>query len=194
MKLIGLTGGIGMGKSTAFELLQRRGIPAVDTDRIARELVEPGSPALDEIAAHFGPDLLEAGGRLNRRRLGERIFGDPTARRQLESILHPAIRKSWLALAETWREAGVTLGVVVIPLLFETGAESHFDAIFCVACRPETQLHRLRQRDWSETHARQRIQSQWDIARKMDHSNYVVWTEGDFESHAEQIDCLLARL
>ena len=97
---VGLTGGIGSGKSEAARQFARLGVTVIDTDRIARELVEPGQPALTEIVAGFGADLLDADGRLDRTRLRQRIFADPGCRRRLEAILHPRIRARALQLAE----------------------------------------------------------------------------------------------
>ncbi|MBI3192439.1 MAG: dephospho-CoA kinase, partial [Pedosphaera parvula] len=112
MKLLGLTGGVGMGKSTAADLLARRGVPVIDTDAIARHVVEPGQPALQEIHAAFGPAAIAPDGTLQRGELARRVFTDPHARRQLEAILHPRIRAVWQAQVEAWRAAGRACGVV----------------------------------------------------------------------------------
>ncbi|HTD66016.1 MAG TPA: dephospho-CoA kinase, partial [Candidatus Limnocylindria bacterium] len=157
MKLIGLTGGIGMGKSTSASLLSLRGIPVVDTDIIAREVVEPGQPALTEIAATFGRELIDDEGKLRRAALAQIVFSSPEKRKELESILHPIIRDRWLGQTEIWRREGRNAGVVVIPLLFETAAQSHFDAIICTACSALTQHERLRARGWPEKQIEQRI-------------------------------------
>src|ERR1043166_5438773 len=113
MKLIGLTGGIGGGKSTSAELLHRRGIPVIDTDSIAAQLVAPGQPALLEVLQTFGPSIRDEYGHLRREVLGQLVFSDPEARRKLEGILHPRIREAWLAEANRWLLAGNTLGVVI---------------------------------------------------------------------------------
>jgi dephospho-CoA kinase len=187
MKLFGLTGGIGMGKSTAAEILGRRGVPIVDTDAIAREVVEPGQPALAEVQRLFGPEIVGADGRLRRDELARRVFADDDARRKLEAVLHPAIRKIWLAQTESWRAEGKPVGVVVIPLLFETNAASHFDATICVACSGATQRKRLLARGLSDGQIDQRIKAQLAIEEKMLRADYVVWTEGSVEVHAEQL-------
>jgi len=150
---LGLTGGIGMGKSTAAELLAKRGAKISDSDVIARESVELGQPALQAIAEAFGNEVLGADGSLDRGRVAELVFGDNAARRTLEDILHPRIRATWLGNLDRWEGEGVALGVAVIPLLFETGSEAVFDRIVCVACSPQTQRERLRQRDWSDDEA-----------------------------------------
>lgn len=187
MKLLGLTGGVGMGKSACAQLLRWRGAAVVDTDELARELVEPGQPALREIAAAFGHEFLDAEGRLRREELARLVFADADARRRLEAILHPRIQEAWRAQVAAWRAEGKPLGVVVIPLLFETGAEREFDAVICVACSAETQRQRLLARGWSLEQIEQRIAAQMPIEEKMLRANYVVWTEAGMDVHAQQV-------
>jgi len=194
MKLIGITGGVGMGKSTAQTLLVARSIPIIDTDELARLLVEPGQPALAEIVAQFGKQFLDQDGRLRREALATLVFKDTQARGRLESILHPRIRASWTKQVEQWRQDGVALGTVVIPLLFETGAAPGFDRTVCVACSPQTQVRRLRERGWTDAQIQQRIAAQWPIERKLEASDCVVWTEGTLEVHAQQWDEILRRV
>ena len=191
MELIGLTGGIGMGKTTAAEVLARRGIPVVDTDGIARDLVQPGTACLAEIKRVFGADIVDAGGKLRRGALARLVFPDEAARRQLEEILHPRIRERWMAQAREWREQGAPTAVVVIPLLFETDAASHFDRTVCVACSLGTQRLRLGSRGWSEFEINQRIAAQWPVERKMEASDLVVWSEGGKGVLEEQWGMLL---
>ena len=140
---IGLTGGIGMGKSTAAALLAAQGFPVVDTDDLARDIVEPGQPALADIRACFGPGVIAEDGSLRRDEVAKIVFADQEKRRQLEAILHPRIRECWQSSLKRWREAGAAAGVVVIPLLFETGAEKEFDRVLCTACTAGTQMKRL---------------------------------------------------
>lgn len=194
MKVLGLTGGIGMGKSTSAQLLRARGVPVVDTDDLARQIVEPGQPALAEVLAAFGPQFAGPDGQLRRDELARRVFTDPAARRQLEDILHPRIRALWHAQVETWRAEGRPLAVVVIPLLFETKAEVELDATICIACSAATQQQRLRARDWSPEQIEQRLQAQWPVETKMARADYVVWTEADLDLHAAQIERILRRL
>jgi dephospho-CoA kinase len=190
MKLFGLTGGIGMGKSTSASLLVKRGVPVIDTDVIAREVVEPGQPALNEIAAKFGPDLIDVDGKLRRAALGEIVFASNERRAALEAILHPRIRERWLQQIESWRAAGEGVGVVVIPLLFETDATSNFDAVICTACSSATQRERLLARGLTPEQIGQRVAAQWPIDKKIAASNHVVWTEGTMEMHERQIEKL----
>ncbi len=187
MKVWGLTGGVGMGKSTAADFLRGQGIPVVDTDHLAAQLVQPGEPALDEIRLQFGSSIVGSDGALRREELARIVFSDAIARRKLEGILHPRIRQAWLDQLEVWRGAAHPLAVVVIPLLFETEAESSFEKILCVACSSEAQWERLAARGWAPDHIRQRIAAQWPIEQKIARADFVVWTEGQLEVHHQQI-------
>ena len=192
MKLFGLTGGIGMGKSTASELLTRRGLPLVDTDAIAHQIVEPGEPALAEIEQVFGKEIIDAtSGRLRRDELARVVFRNDEARGRLEAILHPRIRTIWLSHVERWRAKGHGIGIVVIRLLFETKAAAQFDATICVACAPATQVSRLRTRGWNAEQIEQRINAQWPVEKKMLLADFVVWTEGSLDVHAEQLNRII---
>jgi dephospho-CoA kinase len=194
VKLLGVTGGVGMGKSACANLLQQRGLPVIDTDQVARDIVEPGQAALLEVQRVFGPEIIDPEGRLRRDVLARRVFGDPSARKQLEAILHPRIRELWRAQIQTWRTHNHLLGVVTIPLLFETNAESELDAVVCVACRADTQAARLRARGWSAEQIAQRLAAQAPIEEKIAKSNYVIWSEGSLDIHAAQLDRILSRL
>lgn len=191
---IGLTGGIGMGKSTAATLLAEQGVPVVDTDVLAREVVAPGQPALSEIRNAFGPDMLSPDGILRRDALAAIVFADDAKRRQLEGILHPRIRERWLAFLKQCQIEGCAAAVVVIPLLFETGAERELDRVVCTACTEASQKERLRARGWTDEQCRQRVASQWPTQKKIDHSHIMVWTEVSRETHGEQWDRVLRQL
>jgi dephospho-CoA kinase len=191
MKLLGLTGGVGMGKSACSDLLRARGLPLVDTDELARRVVEPGQPALAEVRRLFGPEVFAPHGELNREELGRRVFADPIARKQLEQILHPRIRELWHEQVEAWRQESRPLAVVVIPLLFETHAEKEFDATICVACSAATQRQRLLARGWSSEQIQQRIAAQWPIEKKIAQATFVIWSEGSLAVHGEQLGRIL---
>lgn len=191
MKVYGLTGGVGMGKTTSDKILRDRGIAVVDTDLIARQLVEPGEVALAEIQASFGADIVDADGQLRRNELARLVFTDANALKRLENILHPRIRVIWQKQTEKWRAEGHPQAVVVIPLLFETKAEARFDSIICVACSGATQRRRLAARGWDSDQIEKRIRAQWPIEKKMDLANYVIWTEGDLDAHAAQLERVL---
>ena len=141
---VALTGGIASGKSTVADLFAARGVPLIDTDVIAREVVEPGRPALATIVRSFGPGVLDAQGCLDRRRMRERIFADPAAKQRLEAILHPAIRAE---MERQSRVAGGPYQVLVIPLLAEGGRRDHVDRVLLVDVPEELQIQRLMMRD-----------------------------------------------
>jgi len=192
MRLFGVTGGVGMGKSTAAGFLRQQGVQIADTDAIARQLVEPGKPALEEIVKKFGPTILQPDGSLNRKELARITFSDKSARTTLEAILHPPIRATWEAEVKEWRAAGHANGAVIIPLLFETNAASAFDAIICVACSPATQSQRLRERGWTDSEIRARIEAQMPIDQKIHRSDFVVWTDTTLEAHDAQLRKILS--
>jgi dephospho-CoA kinase len=192
MKVFGLTGGIGMGKSVAAQFLRARGALVVDTDELARQLVEPGQAALAEIQTVFGDSVVASNGQLRRDQLAKIVFADIAARQKLEAILHPRIRERWLAQIETWRHGNHALAVVVIPLLFETGAESHFDQTVCVACSATAQRQRLLERGWTPEQIEQRLAAQWPVGQKIARADFVIWTDGLPEVHAQQIERIIA--
>jgi dephospho-CoA kinase len=141
---VALTGGIASGKTTVADLFAELGVPVIDTDVIARQVVEPGQPALAAVIEAFGTDVLDADGRIDRRRMRERVFGDTDARRRLEAILHPAIR---VEMEHQSREAGGPYQLLVIPLLVESGRRDHVDRVLVVDVPEATQVERLVRRD-----------------------------------------------
>jgi len=176
-----------MGKSTAGQWLQQQGVAVADTDVMARQLTEPGQPALQEIAQRFGGAVLSSDGKLNRAELARIVFADAGARGDLEAILHPRIRAAWEAEAQGWEAAGRAFAAILIPLLFETGTESRFDAVVCVACSDSSQLARLRQRGWSDDQIQRRIAAQWPVKEKIERSDFLIWTDTTLETHAAQL-------
>jgi dephospho-CoA kinase len=194
MKVCGLTGGVGMGKSTAAWFLRERGASVADTDEIARQLVQAGQPALAEIQNLFGPGVISRDGQLRRDELAKIVFAEAPARKKLEAILHPRIREQWLAQVETWRGENRPLAVVVIPLLFETRAETHFDKILCVACSATAQRERLLARGWTPEQMEQRNAAQMPVAQKIARADFVIWTDGALETHARQVERIAAKL
>jgi dephospho-CoA kinase len=194
MKLCGLTGGVGMGKSTTAGFFLQAGVRVIDTDVIAREIVQPGQPALAEIHNELGGNFISAAGELKREDLGRLVFTDEAARKKLEAILHPRIRAAWLAQAEAWRKENCPLALVVIPLLFETAAENQFEKIICAACSPAAQNGRLLMRGWSPEQIRQRIAAQLPVGQKIARAHFALWTEGQLPVHAQQAARILSRI
>lgn len=190
-RILGLTGGVGMGKSTAARLLKKAGLPVVDSDDLAREVVQPGTDALAEIAAEFGEGFLNTDGSMNRVKMASTVFQDDAARKRLEAIIHPRVRVGWEKQIEQWREQKRPVGVVVIPLLFEVDLQDSFDAVLCVACTANTQRARLRERNWSDDQIADRIAAQMDIAQKMNLADHVLWNEGTLKQLGEQLNGFL---
>jgi len=191
-RVLGLTGGVGMGKSTAARLLKKVGLPVVDSDDLAREAVHPGTEGLAEIADEFGEGFLKADGSLDRDKMASKVFQDEAARKRLEAIIHPRVRIVWEKQIDQWREQKRPVGVVVIPLLFEVDLQDSFDAVLCVACTANTQRARLRERNWDDAQITARIAAQMDIAQKMDLADHVLWNEGAPELLMDQMKEILS--
>ncbi len=191
-RVLGLTGGVGMGKSTAARLLKKVGLPVVDSDDLAREAVQPGTEGLAEIADEFGEGFLKADGSLDRDKMASTVFQDEAARKGLEAIIHPRVRIVWEKQIDQWREQKRPVGVVVIPLLFEVDLQDSFDAVLCVACTANTQRARLRERNWDDAQITARIAAQMDIAQKMDLADHVLWNEGAPELLMDQMKEILS--
>lgn len=194
MLKIGLTGGLGTGKSTVAHMLQSKDVPVLDTDDLAREFTRPDHPMLGQIAEQFGADLLDAKGALRRDRLAAKVFGDQNERRRLEAILHPPIRNAWMTRLQEWESAGQTAGCIVIPLLYETAREGEFDEIICTACSERTQRRRLAERGWTDDQIDSRLAAQLPLKTKMQRANHVIWTEGSMQSTEQQLDKVLMEL
>jgi dephospho-CoA kinase len=191
MKRIGVTGGIGAGKSTGARYLTDLGFPVIDTDDVARAIVEPGTEGLAAVVDAFGSGILTAEGRLDRNRLAAIVFPDPAARARLEALLHPRIQGVWSGFLDRQQGKAVPAAFVVIPLLFEKGYQSRFDAVIAVGCSESTQRHRLEQRGWAPDAIRCRLSSQWTTASKMAAAGYVVWNEGTLAVQRTQWDRIL---
>ncbi|MET0110218.1 MAG: dephospho-CoA kinase [Candidatus Thiodiazotropha sp.] len=188
MLVIALTGGIGSGKSAVSSHLESMGVPVIDADRLAHQLVRPGSPVLQEIQAAFGDDLVDTNGALDRSALRKIVFDDPQQRRRLEEILHPRIREameSWLA------RQSAPYAVLVIPLLFETGQMSLADRVLVVDCDESLQIDRVLERDEiSREQIRQIIASQVDRQTRLQGADDVIENDSTLEALIEATERL----
>ena len=151
---VALTGGIASGKSAVAQFFAQLGVPVIDADLIARQIVEPGMPALNAIVTAFGTEVLDANGRLDRGKLRDRVFAQPAQREILESITHPAIREE---MAKQAQAAGGGYQIHVIPLLIETGRTADYDRVLVVDCPEEDQVRRLLERDGTSLEQAQQI-------------------------------------
>ncbi len=185
---IGLTGGIGCGKSTVASLFSRLGIPVIDADALARELVEPGEPALRAITERFGETILRPDGTLDRAKLRARVFDDPEARRDLEAILHPRIRS---AMKERLAQLEAPYAILEIPLLLEAGWQKAVDRILVVDTPPETQIARLLKRGGiTRTEAEKIIATQLDRERRLAAADDILLNDVDIKMLEEQVNRL----
>ncbi|MCW2744610.1 MAG: dephospho-CoA kinase [Mycobacterium sp.] len=188
---IGLTGGIGAGKSAVAELLAAHGAVVVDADRVAREVVAPGTPGLAAVAEAFGPGVLAPDGSLDRPALGAIVFADPAVRRRLEAITHPLIGAETLRRIERAGDAPVI--VHDVPLLVEAGLTHGYDDIVVVEAPREVRLERLAGRGVARADAEARMASQATDAQRRAVATVVVDNAGDREALRRQVDALWGR-
>ena len=176
---IGLTGGIASGKSTVSDFLAQLGAAIIDTDKIAREVVQPDSSALQAISERYGVEILNTDGSLRRDRLGEIVFANPAEKQWLEALLHPLIKARSAELAQLAAEKGVPAVVFDVPLLFESGWNEPVDAIWTVYVSPAVQRSRLKLRDgFTDEEVTARLEAQWPITEKAKRADVVINNEG----------------
>ena len=193
--VIGLTGGIASGKSTVARLLARRGAAIVDADLLARQVVEPGQPALAELVARFGPSILRPEGTLDRKRLGAIAFSDPAARADLGRITHPRIAAASAAAIATWADAGASVVFYEAALLVENRTHLGLAGLIVVAASPEVQRARIMARDGlSPEEASARIAAQAPLADKLDAATWVINNDGDETALAAEVDRVVAEI
>lgn len=193
--MVGLTGGIASGKSTVAAILRRLGAEIINADELAREVVEPGREAWQEIVAAFGSGVLQDDQAIDRRKLREVIFKDAEARKKLEGIIHPRVR----ALAEqkisAYEAAGKALVVYEVPLLFEALIHHWIRPVILVACDLETQKARLKQRDHlSDAEARRHIEAQMSLAEKRKLADYVIENDGSLEGLEAGVKAVIEKI
>ena len=190
MLLVGLTGGIGSGKSTVARLLEKRGAVVFDADLLAREAVEPGTPGHAAVIERFGADVLAPGGELDREALASIVFADPAARRDLEQIVHPEVRRLFAEGSEAYRDTDRVV-VFSAPLLVETGMHTAFEILVVVSATVATQIERLmRQRGMSEPSIRARIDAQAPLEDKAAAADFLVDNEGSLDELESQVEQL----
>lgn len=195
LHVFGLTGGIGSGKSLVASLLRERGVPVVDADELAREVVAPGSEGLDQVLAAFGAEMRGSDGQLDRKRLAALVFSDEAARKRLNGLTHPLVRRlSQERFAELERQ-GVQLAAYDVPLLFEVGLEAALRPVVLVAASEATQIERIMARDaLSLADARARVAAQLPLAEKRKRADYVLDNDGTRPELAARLDALLPQL
>ncbi len=194
MLRVALTGGLGTGKSYVLARMRDAGVPVIDADVLAREAVAPGSPGLDAVVARFGTDVLNRDGSLDRARLAEIVFRDKAARRDLEAIVHPYVRRRiddfFLSVPDD-----VPFAVADIPLIYETGRQRQFDRVIVAACSRDAQIARVMKRGGlTREEAERRVGAQLPIEAKVALADDVIRTDGSYEETNAQVQELLTRL
>lgn len=194
-RIIGLTGGIASGKSTVSNLLRQAGLPIVDADQITRQVQRPGSPALAQLAAAFGSQIIQADGHLDRNRLGQRVFADPTALKRLNQIMQPLVRTAICQAIDHFRRQGVPNLVLDIPLLFEEHYDADCDLVVVVKVSPTTEQHRLMERNhYSVAEAQARIAAQMPLTSKIARADLVIDNDGRLQDTKRQVAQLVEQL
>lgn len=193
--LIGVTGNIACGKSAVLERLAELGAETIDADRVVHALMEPGEPVWEAVRREFGPGVIAADGRIDRRALGAIVFADPAQLQRLEALTHPAVRARILALAEAAAGRAVPILVVDAIKLYEGGLADYCDETWAVTCAPEQQLARLMRRNgFSEAEARLRIDAQPPQAEKAARADVVIDNSGTPEATRALVDAAWERV
>ncbi|MCE7793380.1 dephospho-CoA kinase [Salipaludibacillus sp. CUR1] len=192
--ILGLTGGIATGKSTVSDIFRNEGIPVIDADIAAREAVEPGEKAYQDIINHFGLSILNEDGTINREKLGRIVFNNEKERKVLNGIVHPAVRQKMKKEAECCKENGHSLVVMDIPLLIESDLFHMVDDVLVVYVPENIQLERLMERNsYSKEEALKRINAQLPIEKKRSYASYVIDNSGSREETRQQVKRLLKK-
>lgn len=195
MKWLGLTGGIASGKSEVTRILNQKGIPVVDADQVAREVVIPGSQGLSQVVKAFGPTILNPDGSLDRTKLGKLVFSNTSQLKQLETILHPLIQARVKKLRHQLEEKQVSVAFYDVPLLFEKSLQAQFDGVLVVWCQPAQQLKRLMLRDGlSESQAQSRLDLQLPIDQKKSRSDWVIDNSGSADLLPGKVSEILQKI
>jgi dephospho-CoA kinase len=193
--LFGLTGGIASGKSTVAARIRERGVPVIDADELAREVVLPGSPGLRALVEAFGPGIVEDGGTLQRKALAAIVFADAAQRRRLNAITHPLIAALAQERAAALAAGGASLGCYEAALLVETGAANRYRPLVVVSCPEHVQIARIRARDSAtEAEATARVRAQMPLADKVAAADFVIDTTGPVEETRRRTDDVLAAI
>jgi len=195
MKRIALTGGMGTGKSHVRAVFAALGVPTIDADTLARDVVAHGTPGFDAVVAQFGRGILNADGDLDRRALGAMVFADPGKRHDLEAILHPAIRAAidqWFAALD---QSAHVFAIADIPLLYEVGLDKEYDEVIVTSCSPQAQVRRIMARDnLDAADVQHRLDAQMPLADKVKRATYVIDTNGTLVQTNAQVHKLYNEL
>lgn len=195
MRVVGLTGGIGSGKSVVSRMFRELGATVIDADQLAREVVEPGQPAFAAIRERFGEQILLPDGGLDRKKLGAVVFEDEAARRDLNAIVHPEVAALAARRMQEAAEAGAELVLYDVPLLYENGLDRMLPTVIVVRVSPQVQRARIRARDGlSDVEIEQRIAAQMPLTEKVARADHVIDNDGTLEATRRQVEALYPKL
>lgn len=191
---LGLTGGIACGKSVVAEILRGLGYPVLDADSLAHHLMEPGQPAHQEVLTEFGGEVASPNGWINRKKLGELVFGNSERLAKLNSIVHPRVAEAMQKRFAEWRRAGREIVFVEAALILEAGFDKQLDGVVVAWCRPDQQLQRLLARGLDEEEAVSRIASQLPLEKKKSLATELIDCSGTMEDTQRQVKELIKRV
>jgi len=195
MLRVGLTGGIGCGKSVVAAMLREQGFLVLDADTLAHQLVEPGQPAYDDVLREFGKGVCDASGKIDRAKLAAIVFAEPAKLARLNQIVHPRVAEAQERQFTEWQRTHPRgVAVVEAALLVEAGAHNRLDRLVVVWCRPEQQIERLRERGMSAEEAQRRIASQMPLEEKRRLAEFQIDCSGTIEDTRQQVERLAAQL
>ncbi len=195
MRVFGLTGGIGSGKTTVARLFREENIPVLDADAVSREVTSPGHPAYEEIVRHFGREILLSDGRIDRKKLGAIVFADPGKRAVLEAITHPRIAEGIRKAVSALASEGYPVAIVEAALIHEKGRRGMFESVIGVRCGKRLQVERIMRRDGiTRKEALRIVASQMDPEEKVRASDYVIDNSGDLARTRAQVRALAEKL
>ncbi len=195
MKWIGLTGGIASGKTTVTTILRAKGVSVICADEVAKQVVSPGSEAMQKIISYFGTEYLTPNNDLDRKKLGEVIFKDLVERKKLESIIHPSVQQAVKNQKKIWQEQGKKMAFYDVPLLFENNMQNDFDSVVCVYAAKEWQLKRLMNRNnLTKEQALDRLNSQLDIEDKKMAADFVIDNNQQDENYFQHLNLQVEKL
>lgn len=194
MKWVGLTGGLGTGKTTVASIIRKQGYPVFDADEVARHVVRAGSPGLKSVVDQFGPQFLNSAGELDRQKMADFVFSDPEKLKKLEALIHPLVQAEVSKLKSEAEKSGIDLAFYDVPLLFEKKL-SGFDAVVVVTASLETQKLRLKNRNnWTDQEIEKRIKSQVALSEKIAGADFVINNDGALENLAKNVLKLIEQL
>ncbi len=195
MVKLGLTGGIASGKSTVAGMLRKIGFEVLDADSLGHQLMEPGTPGYEDVVREFGSSIVDASGRIDRKKLGAIVFADRTKLERLNAIVHPLVKEGMKRQLEEWsKEKGKKAAFVEAALLVEAGYEDALDGLVVAWSRPEQQMERLRERGMSEEEARSRMEAQLPVEEKLGHATHTIDCSGTLEETWRQVEALAVQL